>query len=57
MSSLIFRDNRESGIVTKVFIVEYVPPEMDSSDEDNDENFLKEIAKKVQHRNLIICCL
>ncbi|XP_069810323.1 double zinc ribbon and ankyrin repeat-containing protein 1 isoform X2 [Dendropsophus ebraccatus] len=42
----VSRDGRESGIVTKVFIVEYVPPEIDSSDEDNDENFLKELAKQ-----------
>ncbi|XP_077131513.1 double zinc ribbon and ankyrin repeat-containing protein 1-like isoform X1 [Ranitomeya variabilis] len=39
-------DGRESGTVTKVFMVEYVPPEEDSSDEDNDENFLKELAKQ-----------
>lgn len=42
----VSRDNRESGIVTKVFIVEYVPPEIESSDEDNDENFLKELSKQ-----------
>ncbi|KAG8549564.1 hypothetical protein GDO81_020824 [Engystomops pustulosus] len=42
----VSRDGRESGTVTKVFIVEYVPPEIDSSDEDNDENFLKELAKQ-----------
>ncbi|KAM3932261.1 double zinc ribbon and ankyrin repeat-containing protein 1 [Leptodactylus fuscus] len=42
----ISRDSRESGTVTKVFIVEYIPPEVDSSDEDNDENFLKELAKQ-----------
>ncbi|KAM9317195.1 double zinc ribbon and ankyrin repeat-containing protein 1 [Gastrophryne carolinensis] len=40
------RDGRESGVVTKVFIVEYLPPETDSSDEDNDENFLKELSKQ-----------
>uniref|UniRef100_A0A8C5MIU1 Double zinc ribbon and ankyrin repeat-containing protein 1 n=1 Tax=Leptobrachium leishanense TaxID=445787 RepID=A0A8C5MIU1_9ANUR len=40
------RDGRESGTVTKVFIVEYVPPVTDSSDEDNDENFLKELSKQ-----------
>ncbi|KAM4042473.1 double zinc ribbon and ankyrin repeat-containing protein 1 isoform 1-T2 [Anomaloglossus baeobatrachus] len=42
----VSRDGRESGIVTKVFNVEYVPPEEDSSDEDNDENFLKELAEQ-----------
>ncbi|XP_075719065.1 double zinc ribbon and ankyrin repeat-containing protein 1 isoform X2 [Rhinoderma darwinii] len=41
----VSRDSRESGTVTKVFIVEYIPPEIDSSDEDNDENFLKELSK------------
>ncbi|XP_053315833.1 double zinc ribbon and ankyrin repeat-containing protein 1 [Spea bombifrons] len=42
----VSKDGRESGTVTKVFIVEYVPPIIDSSDEDNDENFLKELSKK-----------
>ncbi|XP_073413542.1 double zinc ribbon and ankyrin repeat-containing protein 1 isoform X2 [Dendrobates tinctorius] len=42
----VSRDGRESGTVTKVFMVEYVPPDEDSSDEDNDENFLKELAKQ-----------
>ncbi|XP_041418597.1 double zinc ribbon and ankyrin repeat-containing protein 1 isoform X2 [Xenopus laevis] len=42
----VSRDGRESGTVTKVFIVEYVQPEIDSSDEDNDENFLKDLSKQ-----------
>ncbi|XP_063774218.1 double zinc ribbon and ankyrin repeat-containing protein 1 [Pseudophryne corroboree] len=42
----VSRDGRESGTVTKVFIVEYVPPDIDSSDEDNGENFLKELTKQ-----------
>ncbi|KAG8444025.1 hypothetical protein GDO86_009279 [Hymenochirus boettgeri] len=42
----VSRDGRESGTVTKVFIVEYVPPEIDESDEDNDENFLKDLSKQ-----------
>ncbi|KAM8946386.1 double zinc ribbon and ankyrin repeat-containing protein 1 isoform 2-T2 [Pelodytes ibericus] len=42
----VSRDGRESGTVTKVFIVEYVAPIMNSSDEDNDENFLKELSKQ-----------
>ncbi|KAG9484232.1 hypothetical protein GDO78_009900 [Eleutherodactylus coqui] len=41
----VSRDGRESGTVTKVFIVEYIAPEIASSDEDNDENFLKELSK------------
>ncbi|XP_075059914.1 double zinc ribbon and ankyrin repeat-containing protein 1 [Mixophyes fleayi] len=42
----VTRDGRESGTVTKVFIVEYIPPDIDSSDEDNDENFLKDLSKQ-----------
>ncbi|KAE8601221.1 hypothetical protein XENTR_v10013595 [Xenopus tropicalis] len=42
----VSRDGRESGTVTKVFIVEYVQPDLDSSDEDNDENFLKDLSKQ-----------
>ncbi|KAM4692876.1 double zinc ribbon and ankyrin repeat-containing protein 1 [Discoglossus pictus] len=42
----VTRDGRESGTVTKVFFVEYVPTNLDSSDEDNDENFLKELSKQ-----------
>uniref|UniRef100_A0A803KLS0 Double zinc ribbon and ankyrin repeat-containing protein 1 n=1 Tax=Xenopus tropicalis TaxID=8364 RepID=A0A803KLS0_XENTR len=45
----VSRDGRESGTVTKVFIVEYVQPDLDSSDEDNDENFLKDLSKQVQY--------
>ncbi|CAH2253218.1 double zinc ribbon and ankyrin repeat-containing 1 isoform X1 [Pelobates cultripes] len=40
------RDGRESGTVTKIFMVEFVPPVIDSSDEDNDENFLKDLSKQ-----------
>ncbi|XP_078505081.1 double zinc ribbon and ankyrin repeat-containing protein 1 [Lissotriton helveticus] len=42
----VTRDNRESGIVTKVFLVEYEPPQAVSSDEDDEENFLKELSKQ-----------
>lgn len=47
----VTKDGRESGVVTKVFRVEYVPPYLASSDEDNDddddENFLKDYAKDI----------
>ncbi|XP_068088326.1 double zinc ribbon and ankyrin repeat-containing protein 1 isoform X2 [Hyperolius riggenbachi] len=45
-SVAVSRDGRESGIVTKVFTVEYVPLEVNTSDEDNDENFLRELSKQ-----------
>ncbi|XP_053568600.1 double zinc ribbon and ankyrin repeat-containing protein 1-like [Bombina bombina] len=42
------KDGRESSTVTKVFTVENVPAALDSSDEDDDKNFLKELLKQVQ---------
>ncbi|XP_069463638.1 double zinc ribbon and ankyrin repeat-containing protein 1 [Ambystoma mexicanum] len=42
----VTRDSRESGIVTKVFLVEYSPPLAVSIDEDDEENFLKELSKQ-----------
>ncbi|XP_030052103.1 double zinc ribbon and ankyrin repeat-containing protein 1 isoform X2 [Microcaecilia unicolor] len=42
----VTRDGRESGIVTKVFLVAYEPPNTLSSDEDDAENFLQELSKQ-----------
>nr|XP_033793335.1 double zinc ribbon and ankyrin repeat-containing protein 1 isoform X2 [Geotrypetes seraphini]XP_033793337.1 double zinc ribbon and ankyrin repeat-containing protein 1 isoform X2 [Geotrypetes seraphini] len=39
-------DGRESGIVTKVFFVAYKPPNIMSSDEDDEENFLQQLSKE-----------
>uniref|UniRef100_A0A673YTC6 Double zinc ribbon and ankyrin repeat domains 1 n=1 Tax=Salmo trutta TaxID=8032 RepID=A0A673YTC6_SALTR len=41
----ITRDGRESAIVTKLFLVEYVPSNEPPSTEDNEENFLKEYER------------
>ncbi|XP_059688930.1 double zinc ribbon and ankyrin repeat-containing protein 1 [Gavia stellata] len=40
----VTKDCRESTVVTKVFLVEYKQPNILFSVEDNDKNFLKEIA-------------
>lgn len=44
---LIFRDCRESTVVTKVFLVEYKQPNILFSVEDDDKNFLEDIATQV----------
>ncbi|NXL02268.1 DZAN1 protein, partial [Mesembrinibis cayennensis] len=40
----VTKDSRESTVVTKVFLVEYKQPNILFSVEDNDKNFLKDIA-------------
>ncbi|XP_038607342.1 double zinc ribbon and ankyrin repeat-containing protein 1 isoform X2 [Tachyglossus aculeatus] len=42
----VTRTCKESGIVTKTFLVDYKSPSVVSSDEDNDENFLKDLSKQ-----------
>lgn len=42
---ICLRDGRESAIVTKLFLVEYVPSNEPPSTEDNEENFLKEYER------------
>ncbi|XP_043845309.1 double zinc ribbon and ankyrin repeat-containing protein 1 isoform X3 [Dromiciops gliroides] len=42
----VSRDSRESGIVTKIFQVDYEPPSVTSSQEENDENILKSFEKQ-----------
>ncbi|XP_073195850.1 double zinc ribbon and ankyrin repeat-containing protein 1 isoform X7 [Lepidochelys kempii] len=42
----VTKDCRESAIVTKVFLVEYEPPNILFADEDNDENFLKDLSNQ-----------
>ncbi|NWX92470.1 DZAN1 protein, partial [Nothoprocta pentlandii] len=39
----VTKDCRESAIVTKLFLVEYKPPNSLFSDEENDKNFLKDL--------------
>lgn len=45
---MIFRDCRQSGIVTKVFQVDYEPPKMESS-EDSVEDALKGFSKQASN--------
>lgn len=49
--TLIFRDCRESTVVTKVFLVEYKQPNILFSLEDDDKDFLKYIATQVSFSN------
>ncbi|XP_028928249.1 double zinc ribbon and ankyrin repeat-containing protein 1 isoform X2 [Ornithorhynchus anatinus] len=42
----VTRTCKESGIVTKTFLVDYKSPNLVSSDEDNDENFFKDLTKQ-----------
>ncbi|XP_075781878.1 double zinc ribbon and ankyrin repeat-containing protein 1 isoform X2 [Pelodiscus sinensis] len=42
----VTKDCRESAIVTKIFLVEYEPPKVLLADEDNDENFLKDLSNQ-----------
>ncbi|XP_035258555.1 double zinc ribbon and ankyrin repeat-containing protein 1 isoform X1 [Anguilla anguilla] len=43
-------DGRESGIVTKLFLVDYVPTETIVSTEDNEDNFLKQYARDMDNQ-------
>uniref|UniRef100_A0A8C3SBI6 Double zinc ribbon and ankyrin repeat-containing protein 1 n=1 Tax=Chelydra serpentina TaxID=8475 RepID=A0A8C3SBI6_CHESE len=47
----VTKDCRESTIVTKVFLVEYEPPNILFVDEDNDENFLKDLSNQASYNN------
>uniref|UniRef100_A0A674JIJ4 Double zinc ribbon and ankyrin repeat-containing protein 1 n=1 Tax=Terrapene triunguis TaxID=2587831 RepID=A0A674JIJ4_9SAUR len=47
----VTKDCRESAIVTKVFLVEYEPPNILFADEDNDENFLKDLSNQASYSN------
>uniref|UniRef100_A0A8C7UDM6 Double zinc ribbon and ankyrin repeat-containing protein 1 n=1 Tax=Oncorhynchus mykiss TaxID=8022 RepID=A0A8C7UDM6_ONCMY len=47
----ITRDGRESAIVTKLFLVEYVPSNEPPSIEDKDDNFLKEYERDLSRQN------
>ncbi|NXG74974.1 DZAN1 protein, partial [Baryphthengus martii] len=49
----VTKDCRESTVVTKVFLVEYKQPDILLSVEDDDKNFLKDIA--VQERASRVC--
>ncbi|XP_053169555.1 double zinc ribbon and ankyrin repeat-containing protein 1 isoform X5 [Hemicordylus capensis] len=42
----VTKDCRESAIVTKEFVVEYVAPNTHLPDEDDDENFLKDLSRQ-----------
>uniref|UniRef100_A0A8C8S1U3 Double zinc ribbon and ankyrin repeat-containing protein 1 n=1 Tax=Pelusios castaneus TaxID=367368 RepID=A0A8C8S1U3_9SAUR len=47
----VTKDCRESAIVTKVFLVEYRPPNVLFTNEDNDENFLKDLSNQASYSN------
>uniref|UniRef100_A0A8C4YC01 Double zinc ribbon and ankyrin repeat-containing protein 1 n=1 Tax=Gopherus evgoodei TaxID=1825980 RepID=A0A8C4YC01_9SAUR len=47
----VTKDCRESAIVTKVFLVEYEPPNILFAAEDNDENFLKDLSNQASYSN------
>ncbi|XP_045082447.1 double zinc ribbon and ankyrin repeat-containing protein 1 isoform X3 [Coregonus clupeaformis] len=48
----ITRDGRESAIVTKLFLVEYVPSNEPPSIEDNEDNFLKEYERDLPRQEM-----
>ncbi|XP_048392227.1 double zinc ribbon and ankyrin repeat-containing protein 1 isoform X3 [Stegostoma tigrinum] len=45
------RDGRESGVVTKVFLVEYVQPNAVEILEDDDKNFLQDYEKELSRQD------
>ncbi|XP_038659723.1 double zinc ribbon and ankyrin repeat-containing protein 1 isoform X2 [Scyliorhinus canicula] len=49
----VSRDGRESGVVTKVFLVEYVQPNAVEILEDDDQNFLQDYAKELSRRETL----
>uniref|UniRef100_A0A5F8GSA7 Double zinc ribbon and ankyrin repeat-containing protein 1 n=1 Tax=Monodelphis domestica TaxID=13616 RepID=A0A5F8GSA7_MONDO len=49
----VSRDCRESGIVTKIFQVDYVPPVMTSFGEYKAENFLKNLVKQESKNGIL----
>ncbi|XP_072121826.1 double zinc ribbon and ankyrin repeat-containing protein 1 isoform X2 [Mobula birostris] len=46
----VSRDGRESGVVTKVFLVEYVQPSSVEVLEDDEENFLQDYKKELSRQ-------
>uniref|UniRef100_A0A8C3MJ59 Double zinc ribbon and ankyrin repeat-containing protein 1 n=1 Tax=Geospiza parvula TaxID=87175 RepID=A0A8C3MJ59_GEOPR len=53
----VTKDYRESSIVTKVFVVEYQQPNFLFPVEDDDKNFLKDMATQVSFRNCSPLCI
>ncbi|XP_072360095.1 double zinc ribbon and ankyrin repeat-containing protein 1 isoform X2 [Scyliorhinus torazame] len=49
----VSRDGRESGVVTKVFLVEYVQPNAVEVLEDDDQNFLQDYAKELSRQKTL----
>ncbi|XP_067900693.1 double zinc ribbon and ankyrin repeat-containing protein 1 isoform X3 [Heterodontus francisci] len=49
----VSRDGRESGVVTKVFLVEYVQSNAEEVLEDDDENFLQDYAKELSRQETL----
>ncbi|XP_078086278.1 double zinc ribbon and ankyrin repeat-containing protein 1 isoform X2 [Mustelus asterias] len=49
----VSRDGRESGVVTKVFLVEYVQPNTPELLEDDDQNFLQDYAKELSRQETL----
>ncbi|KAG9335853.1 hypothetical protein JZ751_003610 [Albula glossodonta] len=46
-------DGRESAVVTKLFLVEYVPTDSPVFTEDNEDNFLKEYARDIARQETL----
>ncbi|XP_060687656.1 double zinc ribbon and ankyrin repeat-containing protein 1 isoform X2 [Hemiscyllium ocellatum] len=46
----VSRDGRESGVVTKVFFVEYIQPNAVEILEDDDKNFIQDYAKELSRQ-------
>ncbi|XP_072437323.1 double zinc ribbon and ankyrin repeat-containing protein 1 isoform X2 [Chiloscyllium punctatum] len=46
----VSRDGRESGVVTKVFFVEYIQPNAMEILEDDDKNFIQDYAKELSRQ-------
>ncbi|XP_062912467.1 double zinc ribbon and ankyrin repeat-containing protein 1 isoform X2 [Mobula hypostoma] len=49
----VSRDGRESGVVTKVFLVEYVQPSSVEVLEDDEENFLQDYKKELSRQETL----
>lgn len=49
----VSRDGRESGVVTKVFLVEYLPPSAADMLEDDGENFLQDYRKELSQQETL----
>ncbi|XP_036400366.1 double zinc ribbon and ankyrin repeat-containing protein 1 [Megalops cyprinoides] len=43
----VARDGRQSAVVTKLFLVDYLPSDKPESTEDNEDNFVKEYARDI----------